>query len=104
MGILLGLVCGAVTSGLGYVLWYTAVKEMTAARAAIIQLPAPVLAGAGGVLFLGEAISRRLVLAAIAVLGGIALALIGREQSRVCVSIDTDHVRPHDGVRGGESS
>jgi drug/metabolite transporter (DMT)-like permease len=79
-GILLGLACGAVTSGLGYVFWYAAVKDLTAARAAVVQLPAPILAGAGGVLFLGETISRRLVLSAIVVLGGIALALIGRQQ------------------------
>ncbi len=79
-GILLGLVCGAVTSGLGYVLWYAAVKGLSATRAALVQLPAPILAGAGGVIFLGEAISRRLMFAAFAVLGGIALTLIGREQ------------------------
>jgi drug/metabolite transporter (DMT)-like permease len=79
-GILLGLACGALTSGLGYVFWYAAVKGLTATRAAVVQLPAPILAGAGGVLFLGEAISRRLMLSAIVVLGGIALALIGREQ------------------------
>lgn len=79
-GIVLGLACGALTSGLGYVFWYAAVKGLTATRAAVVQLPAPILAGAGGVLFLGEAISRRLMLSAIVVLGGIALALIGREQ------------------------
>jgi drug/metabolite transporter (DMT)-like permease len=61
------------------VFWYAAVKGLTATRAAVVQLPAPILAGAGGVLFLGEAISRRLMLSAIVVLGGIALALIGRE-------------------------
>jgi drug/metabolite transporter (DMT)-like permease len=79
-GIVLGLACGALTSGLGYVFWYAAVKGLTATRAAVVQLPAPILAGAGGVLFLGEAISRRLMLSAVVVLGGIALALIGREQ------------------------
>jgi drug/metabolite transporter (DMT)-like permease len=79
-GIVLGLACGALTSGLGYGFWYGAVKGLTATRAAVVQLPAPILAGAGGVLFLGEAISRRLTLSAIAVLGGITLALIGREQ------------------------
>ena len=79
-GIALGLACGALTSGLGYVFWYAAVRGLTATRAAVVQLPAPILAGAGGVLFLGEAISRRLLLSTIVVLGGIALALIGREQ------------------------
>jgi drug/metabolite transporter (DMT)-like permease len=80
-GVLLGLVCGALTSGLGYVLWYAAVTGLTATRAAMIQLPVPILTGAGGVLVLGEAISRRLVLSGIVVLGGIALALAGREQT-----------------------
>ena len=77
MGILVALICGAVTSGLGYVLWYAALRTLTATRAAIVQLMVPVLAGAGGVVFLGEAISIRLVLSGIAVLGGIALALTG---------------------------
>jgi drug/metabolite transporter (DMT)-like permease len=76
----LGLACGAVASGLGYVFWYAAVQGLTTTRAAMIQLPIPILAGAGGVIFLGEAISRRLVLSALLVLGGIALSLVGREQ------------------------
>jgi drug/metabolite transporter (DMT)-like permease len=80
-GILLGLACGAVTSGLGYVFWYAAVQGLTATRAAMIQLPVPILAGAGGVILLGEAISRRLLLSALVVLGGIALSLAGREQT-----------------------
>lgn len=80
-GVLLGLACGALTSGLGYVLWYAAVKGLTATRAAVVQLPAPILTGAGGVLFLGEPISRRLLLSALVVLGGIALSLTGREQA-----------------------
>jgi drug/metabolite transporter (DMT)-like permease len=80
-GFLLALACGAVTSGLGYVLWYAALKGLTAARAAVVQLPVPILAGAGGVLFLGETVSARLVISAIVVLGGIGLALAGREGS-----------------------
>ena len=76
-GVLLALGSGAITSGLGYVLWYTALRNLTATRAAIVQLIVPVLAGAGGVLFLGEAISLRLVVSGIIVLGGIALALTG---------------------------
>jgi drug/metabolite transporter (DMT)-like permease len=79
-GILLALACGALTSGLGYVLWYVAVKGLTATRAAVVQLPVPILAGAGGAIFLGEAISRRLLLSALVVLSGIALSLIAREQ------------------------
>ncbi len=76
-GVLLALGSGAITSGLGYVLWYTALRHLTATRAAIVQLMVPILAGGGGVLFLGETISFRLVLSGVVVLGGIALALTG---------------------------
>ena len=76
-GVLLALGAGAITSGLGYVVWYTALRHLTAMRAAIVQLMVPVLAGGGGVLFLGETISLRLVLSGVVVLGGIALALTG---------------------------
>ena len=79
-GALLAVASGALTSGLGYVLWYAALRGLTATRAAVIQLPVPILAGAGGVLFLGEAISTRLVLSTMIVLGGISLALLSREQ------------------------
>jgi drug/metabolite transporter (DMT)-like permease len=76
-GVLLALGAGAITSGLGYVVWYTALRNLTAMRAAIVQLMVPVLAGIGGVLLLGEAISSRLVVSGVIVLGGIALALTG---------------------------
>ncbi len=76
-GMILAVACGAVTSGLGYVLWYSALRSMTATRAAVVQLMVPVLAAAGGVIFLGETISSRLIVSASTVLGGIALALVG---------------------------
>jgi drug/metabolite transporter (DMT)-like permease len=79
-GVLLAAVSGAVTSGLGYVVWYAALRRLTAVRGAIVQLPVPVLAATGGVLFLGEAVSLRLVAAAALVLSGIGLALLGRER------------------------
>lgn len=74
-GILIALASGAITSGLGYVLWYTALRNLTATRAAVVQLLVPILAAVGGVVFLSETISLRLVLSAVVVLGGIALAL-----------------------------
>lgn len=77
-GILLAVLSGAVASGLGYVLWYAALAGLTATRAAIVQLSVPVLAAWGGVAFLAEDVSLRLVLAAALILGGIALAIIGR--------------------------
>jgi drug/metabolite transporter (DMT)-like permease len=76
-GLLLALVSGAMTSGLGYVLWYTALRRLTATRAAVVQLMVPILAGGGGVAFLGESISLRLVLSGTVVLGGIALTMTG---------------------------
>jgi len=79
-GALLAAVSGAITSGLGYVIWYAALRGLTATRAAIAQLAVPVLAAAGGVLLLGEPVTVRLALAALLILGGIALALQGRRQ------------------------
>ena len=78
-GLLLACASGILASGLGYVAWYAALAGLTATRAAIVQLAVPVLAAAAGVMLLGETISVRLVLSTIAILGGIALAVVGRE-------------------------
>ena len=77
-GILLAVLSGAVASGLGYVIWYAALAGLTATRAAIVQLSVPVLAAWGGVAFLAEEVSLRLILAGVLILGGIALAVVGR--------------------------
>ena len=77
-GLLLATISGAVTSGLGYAIWYVAVGGLTPVRAGLVQLAVPVLAALGGVALLGERLSGRLVLAAALVLGGIALALLAR--------------------------
>ena len=77
-GILLAVLSGAVASGLGYVIWYAALAGLTATRAAIVQLSVPVLAAWGGVAFLAEEVSLRLLLAGVLILGGIALAVVGR--------------------------
>lgn len=79
-GILLAIASGALASALGYVVWYEALRGLTATRAAAVQLLVPILAALGGVIFLAETISGRLVLSAVMVLGGIALTLIGRER------------------------
>ena len=78
-GVLLAVASGAFASGLGYVAWYAALRGLTATRAAVVQLMVPILAALGGVVFLAEVISGRLLLSSVLVLGGIALALIGRE-------------------------
>jgi drug/metabolite transporter (DMT)-like permease len=80
-GVVLAVLSGALASGVGYVVWYAALRGLTATRAATVQLAVPVLAAAGGVLFLSERISLRLLLAALVILGGVGLALLGRSQS-----------------------
>jgi drug/metabolite transporter (DMT)-like permease len=87
-GGLLALLSGGLASGLGYVLWYAALPGMSSARASIVQLAVPLLAALGGVVFLAETLSARLVLAATAILGGIALAMSRRESKRNTVDKD----------------
>ena len=74
-GLALAAISGAVTSGLGYVAWYAALPSLTATRASILQLAVPPLAAAMGILFLGETVSTRLLIAAPLILGGIAIAV-----------------------------
>lgn len=74
-GIALAVISGAVTSGIGYVLWYAALPGLTAARAATVQLSVPVIAAFGGVILLSEDITPRLLLASVATLGGVAIVL-----------------------------
>jgi drug/metabolite transporter (DMT)-like permease len=77
-GALLAVLSGTVASGLGYVAWYAALPGLTNTRAAAVQLSVPVLAAAGGVLVLGETITPRLLVAATAILGGVALTFRAR--------------------------
>jgi drug/metabolite transporter (DMT)-like permease len=79
LGFSYAVISGAITSGLGYVLWYAALPGLKAASAATVQLSVPVLAATGGILLLGEAITLRYVLASVAVLGGIALVVIEKK-------------------------
>jgi drug/metabolite transporter (DMT)-like permease len=77
-GLALAVASGALTSGLGYVLWYSALSGLTALRAASVQLSVPPLAAAGGVLLLSEVLSMRLMLSSATILGGISLVLFSR--------------------------
>ena len=76
----LALASGAVASGMGYAVWYAALRKLTAIRGALVQLSVPPLAGVAGVLLLGESLSPRLLVASTMVLGGIALAAAGRRR------------------------
>lgn len=78
VGAWLALASGAVTSAMGYALWYASLQRLTAIRAALVQLSVPPLAAGAGVLLLGESLSPRLLVAGTLVLGGIALAVAGR--------------------------
>jgi drug/metabolite transporter (DMT)-like permease len=80
-GIIYAAISGAITSGVGYIVWYSALPGLKAASAATVQLSVPVLAATGGILLLGEPITLRYVVASIAVLGGIALVVIEKNRA-----------------------
>lgn len=80
-GAALAIASGSVASGLGYVVWFTALRGLTAVRAAVVQLAVPILAAAGGVIVLAEPVPARLPIASMLVLGGIAVTIVGRDRS-----------------------
>lgn len=80
-GVVLAVLSGALASGVGYTVWYAALKFHTTTRAAVLQLAVPVIAAAGGVIFLSEPADRRLLIAAALILGGIGLTIFGRKRS-----------------------
>ena len=77
-GIGYAIASGALASGLGYVLWYSALAALKSITAATVQLSVPVLTALGGIVFLAEPPTLRLLLASVAVLGGIALVILRR--------------------------
>lgn len=79
-GAMLAVVSGAVTSGLGYALWYSVLPRLLASVAALAQLTVPVIAVAGGVLLLGEGLTLRLVLASAVILGGVAFGVVAQRR------------------------
>ena len=78
MGFVLAAASGAIASGLGYAIWYAAIRGLTASRAATVQLSVPIIAAFGGVVLLSEPISSRLLVASAATLGGVAIVLTQR--------------------------
>ena len=79
-GLVLAVLSGAIASGIGYSIWYAALKFHTRSRASILQLAVPVIAAAGGVIFLSEEIALRLILATAFIIGGISVAIFGRKK------------------------
>ena len=77
-GILLALLSGSITSGVGYTIWYIALGGLSSTQAAVLQLSVPVIAAFGGVIFVSEAITFRLSVSATLVLGGILMVVLGR--------------------------
>ena len=77
-GISYAVISGALASGAGYIIWYSALQGLRATTASIVQLSAPVIAAIGGVLFLSEAITARLAIASLATLGGIAIVVVDK--------------------------
>lgn len=75
VGVVWAALSGAVASGVGYALWYGALRDLSAVTAAAVQLVVPVLAACGGIVLLGEAPTPRLAIASLLVLGGIALTI-----------------------------
>jgi drug/metabolite transporter (DMT)-like permease len=79
-GVGYAIASGALTSGIGYAIWYTALPRLKVATAASVQLSVPVIAAVGGIVLLGEAATLRLLLASIAILGGIGLVIAERQR------------------------
>ncbi len=78
-GIILAIISGAITSGLGYAIWYSVLEDLTITQAAIVQLTVPIIAAFGGVLFSNEIITIKLIISSFLVLGGIFIVTIAKQ-------------------------
>ena len=77
-GVGYAVLSGAIASGVGYAVWYMALRGLTATQAALLQLIVPVLAALGGVFFIHETITMRLIVAGFLIMCGVILALVGK--------------------------
>lgn len=77
-GVALAVASGAIASGMGYAVWYAALSDLSASRAATVQLTVPVIAAIGGILILSEELTLRLLISSAATLGGVAIVLAQR--------------------------
>lgn len=81
-GLVLAICSGAITSGLGYAIWYTVLPSLTRLQAGVIQLAVPIVAALGGVLFVNEAISTQFIIATTLILGGVFVTLLPSHKNR----------------------
>ncbi|WP_246738606.1 DMT family transporter [Bradyrhizobium sp. CCBAU 051011] len=81
IGLACAILSGAVASGLGYTIWYAALPWLTPAQGASVQLSVPVITTLGGAFVLGEAVTLRLFVSSVAILGGISLVIGSRERA-----------------------
>jgi len=79
-GLVLAITSGAITSGFGYTIWYAALRGLKAMQAAVLQLLVPIFAAIGGVIFVAEPLTERLIIASILILGGICLVILGKRK------------------------
>jgi drug/metabolite transporter (DMT)-like permease len=77
-GVAYAVASGAIASGVGYVVWYAALRGLTTTQAALLQLSVPVIAAFGGIIFLSETLTTRLIIGGILIIGGVTLALVGK--------------------------
>ncbi len=80
-GIVLAIISGTITSGLGYAVWYLAISGLSITQAAVLQLTVPIIAAFGGVLFSQEVINMQLIISSLLVLGGILIVTLGGNKS-----------------------
>ncbi len=77
-GIMLAIMSGALASGIGYTLWYIALGGLSATVAAVVQLLVPIIAAVGGIIFVSETITQRLILSGMMILGGVLIIILGQ--------------------------
>jgi drug/metabolite transporter (DMT)-like permease len=77
-GVVLAILSGGITSGIGYTIWYSALRRLSITQAAVVQSSVPVIAALGGVLFVAEKISLRLLISSFLILGGILIVVLGK--------------------------
>ena len=82
-GVLLAIASGAITSGVGYAIWYSALPSLKSTQAATVQLSVPVIAAIGGILLIGEPLSLRLILTSLAILAGISLVIFNKDKASI---------------------